>query len=122
MGRMTKNEAIKIFKELCHSNEYTEDEKARAILIVLDKWNDVCEKLSMCDVLYALQYMVDIVKKIEAIGTIEEFRNLKAQINCKDCKHWGTGAEVEIDTVKCCEYAGYMVGEKGYCCYAERKE
>lgn len=41
-------------------------------------------------------------------------------VHCKDCKHWGMGVSGEIDHVKCCEYARYMVGENGYCVYGER--
>ena len=43
-------------------------------------------------------------------------------VRCKDCRRWGTGCEVETDKIKCCQFAGYMVGENGYCVYAEAKE
>lgn len=38
-------------------------------------------------------------------------------VRCKKCEHWGTGGAGETKHVKCCEYAKYMVGENGYCCY-----
>ena len=38
-------------------------------------------------------------------------------VRCKKCEHWGTGVAGETEHVKCCEYAKYMVGENGYCCY-----
>ena len=38
-------------------------------------------------------------------------------VRCKKCEHWGTGVTGETEHVKCCEYAKYMVGEDGYCCY-----
>ena len=38
-------------------------------------------------------------------------------VRCKNCEHWGTGVAGETEHVKCCEYAKYMVGENGYCCY-----
>ena len=44
----------------------------------------------------------------------------KPVVHCKDCVHWGTGVAGETEHVKCCEYGKYMVGENGYCCYAER--
>lgn len=44
-----------------------------------------------------------------------------AVIRCRDCAHWGTGLPGEIENVKCCEYAGYMICENGYCLYGERK-
>lgn len=42
-------------------------------------------------------------------------------IRCKDCKHWGTGIAGEIDGIKCCKIAGYMVTLSGYCVYGEMK-
>lgn len=42
-------------------------------------------------------------------------------VRCKNCRQWGTGFPAETDCVKCCRYAGYMVGENGYCVYGERK-
>ena len=38
-------------------------------------------------------------------------------VRCINCQHWGTGVTGETEHVKCCEYAKYMVGEDGYCCY-----
>ena len=45
-----------------------------------------------------------------------------AVLRCRDCARWGTGVAGETESVKCCEYAGYMIGENGYCLYGERKE
>lgn len=42
-------------------------------------------------------------------------------VRCKDCKHWKPCAGA-TEHVKCCEFAGYMVGENGYCVYGEAKE
>lgn len=42
-------------------------------------------------------------------------------VQCKDCKHWGTGYGGETEHVKVCEFANYMVGANGYCVYGERK-
>lgn len=42
-------------------------------------------------------------------------------IRCAECKHWADGADGCTDHVKCCKIGYYMVGENGYCVYAERK-
>lgn len=42
-------------------------------------------------------------------------------VRCKDCKHWRSCAGA-TEHVKCCEFAGYMVGENGYCVYGEKSE
>ena len=42
-------------------------------------------------------------------------------VQCKDCKHWGTGVPGETEYAKCCEYGGYMVGTNGYCVYGEKE-
>ena len=42
-------------------------------------------------------------------------------IRCKDCRQWGTGFPAETEYGKVCRYAGYMVGENGYCVYGEAK-
>lgn len=80
---MTENEAIKIFKEIYNTDKHTEDEKAESIRIVIDKWNGVYEKISAIDVLFALQYVMDIAKKFESIGTVEEFKALKEKSMAK---------------------------------------
>ena len=41
-------------------------------------------------------------------------------VRCKDCKHWGTGNKFETEKVKCCQWAGYMAHENGYCVYGEK--
>ena len=42
-------------------------------------------------------------------------------VRCKDCRQWGTGFPAETESVKCCQYAGYMVGANGYCVCGEKK-
>ena len=42
-------------------------------------------------------------------------------VRCKDCKHWRPCAGA-TEYVKCCEFAGYMVGANGYCVYGEKRE
>lgn len=54
------------------------------------------------------------VKKIPAIDAVPVVR-------CKDCKHWRPCAGA-TEHVKCCEFAGYMVGANGYCVYGEKSE
>ena len=43
-------------------------------------------------------------------------------IRCNDCKHWGTGCAGEIEGIKRCKVAGYMVTMSGYCVYGEVKD
>lgn len=41
--------------------------------------------------------------------------------HCKDCSHWVDGCAGCTEHVKLCELGHYMVGENGYCLYAEQK-
>lgn len=41
--------------------------------------------------------------------------------HCKDCSHWVDGCTGCTEHVKLCELGHYMVGENGYCLYAEQK-
>ena len=41
--------------------------------------------------------------------------------HCKDCSHWVDGCAGCTEYVKLCEVGHYMVGENGYCLYAEQK-
>lgn len=63
----------------------------------------------------------------EGIRTIRDYilqieEQAKPMVHCKDCEHWGTGVAGETEHVKCCEYGRYMVGENGYCCYADMRK
>ena len=60
----------------------------------------------------------------ECIKAVEEISAVEAVpvVHCKDCEHWGTGVAGETEHVKCCEYGKYMVGENGYCCYADMRK
>lgn len=58
-----------------------------------------------------------VIKTINEQPTVEA----KPVVHCKDCEHWGTGVAGETEHVKCCEYGKYMVGENGYCCYADMR-
>ena len=55
----------------------------------------------------AAQMLIDNQPTVEAVPVVR----------CINCQHWGTGVTGETEHVKCCEYAKYMVGEDGYCCY-----
>lgn len=59
--------------------------------------------------------------KLALLTAIECMKKIQSQVHCRDCIHWGTGGIIETDMVKCCQYAGYMVGNNGYCCYGERE-
>ena len=57
--------------------------------------------------------LIELEADVEEIPTVEAV----PVVRCKKCEHWGTGVTGETEHVKCCEYAKYMVGEDGYCCY-----
>lgn len=69
------------------------------------------------------KYGVNLALKVATDHIISE-PAVDAEIvtRCKDCRHWGTGFAGETDKIKCCQFAGYMVGENGYCVYAEAKD
>ena len=58
-----------------------------------------------------------VLEQIDKQPTVEA----KPVVHCKDCEHWGTGVAGETEHVKCCEYGKYMVGENGFCCYADMR-
>lgn len=60
----------------------------------------------------------------DAIGEVSDAPTIDAVpvVRCKDCKRWGAGYPGETDKIKCCQIAVYMIGENGYCLYAEAKE
>ena len=86
------------------------------------------------------------LKEYRAIGTVEDIEKgikqseeefemmmeyikaeqqgflVKIPCHCKDCKHWSDEVAGATEHVKLCTIGGYMVGENGYCVYAERKE
>lgn len=43
-------------------------------------------------------------------------------VRCKDCKHWKPCEVKGFEGHKYCEWAGWLVGENGYCVYGEVKE
>ena len=57
--------------------------------------------------------LIELEADVEEIPTVEAV----PVVRCINCQHWGTGVTGETEHVKCCEYAKYMVGEDGYCCY-----
>lgn len=46
---------------------------------------------------------------------------IKIPCHCIDCSHWVDGCAGCTEHVKLCEVGHYMVGENGYCLYAEKK-
>ena len=102
------DENIKFFNEInlkCHNQGYN-----KAI-------DDLTEKI----VGYGTyDYYGNVIDVLEIAEKLKEHKTLNI-VHCKDCKHWGTGVAGETENVKCCEYGKYMVGENGYCCYAEKE-
>ena len=62
------------------------------------------------------------IPQIKAFIDIAPTVEAKPVVHCKDCEHWGTGVAGETEHVKCCEYGKYMVGENGFCCYADMRK
>lgn len=46
---------------------------------------------------------------------------VRPECHCKDCIYWADRCAGCTDRVKLCVLGGYMVGENGYCVYAEKK-
>ena len=62
-----------------------------------------------------------------AIGKLAEYEDaeeqgllVKIECRCKDCVHWSDSVAGATEHVKLCTVGGYMVGENGYCVYAEQ--
>ena len=62
-----------------------------------------------------VRFIKEMIKEQPPVEAVEV-------VHCKDCEHWGTGVAGETEHVKCCEYGKYMVGENGYCCYADMRK
>lgn len=58
------------------------------------------------------------------VNVIEELPALDVApvVRCKDCKHWKPCEVKGFEGHKYCEWAGWLVGENGYCVYGEVKE
>lgn len=65
---------------------------------------------------------MEIIRDIIPLVEIQPPVEAVSVIHCKDCEHWGTGVPGETKHVKCCEYGKYVVGENGYCCYADMRK
>ena len=65
---------------------------------------------------------MEIIRDIIPLVEIQPPVEAVPVVHCKDCEHWGTGVAGETEHVKCCEYGKYMVGENGYCCYADMRK
>lgn len=77
-------------------------------LISRSALNELLDDLCVIDSLY------DAINKLPTVDAVPVVR-------CKDCKHWGTGVIGETEYGKCCKYGKYMVGENGFCVYADKK-
>ena len=60
----------------------------------------------------ALKALINMQPTIDAVPVVR----------CRECIHWVGDFPGATKYVKRCEWAGYMVGENGYCVYGERKE
>ena len=70
----------------------------------------------------ACRFALEKMKKCKKYEDAEEQGLLvKIPCHCKDCSHWVDGCAGCTEHVKLCEVGHYMVGENGYCLYAEQK-
>ena len=77
--------------------------------------DDFCTLLQDAIQAYRKLVIGEVINKTPTVETV-------SVVHCKDCDHWGTGVAGETEHVKCCEYGKYMVGENGYCCYADMRK
>ena len=67
----------------------------------------------------------NLTEILEKLGKYEDAEEqglfIKIPCHCKDCSHWVDGCAGCTEHVKLCDVGHYMVGENGYCLYAEQK-
>ena len=69
-----------------------------------------------------MKKILRLAEKLKEYEDAEEKGLLvKITCQCKDCSHWVDGCAGCTEHVKLCEFGHYMVGENGYCLYAEKK-
>ena len=69
-----------------------------------------------------MKKILRLAEKLKEYEDAEEQGLLvKIPCHCKDCSHWVDGCAGCTEHVKLCEVGDYMVGENGYCLYAEKK-
>lgn len=59
-----------------------------------------------------------ILRLIESAPTIDAV----PVVRCGDCAHWKPCEVKGYEGHKYCEWAGWLVGENGYCVYGEKKD
>lgn len=67
--------------------------------------NIYCDRKTLEGISSGFDKTVSIIEEQPTVDTV-------AVLRCRDCTHWGVGSPVETERVKCCEYAGYMIGER----------
>ena len=73
-------------------------------------------KCNKCDFTYEVCEKLGEYEDAEEQGLL-----VKIPCHCKDCSHWVDGCAGCTEHVKLCDVGHYMVGENGYCLYAEQK-
>ena len=69
-----------------------------------------------------MKKILRLAEKLKEYEDAEEQGLLvKIPCYCKDCLHWVDGCAGCTEHVKLCDVGHYMVGENGYCLYAEQK-
>ena len=80
--------------------------------------SELAKRFEKIDMLYNHDYwnLIQILTNINLMIPVE-----LDIVHCKDCKHWVTVLEGKTTNIKCCKYAGYLVGANGYCVYGEKE-
>ena len=94
--------------------EYWEHRQVKEYLEELNKYRDYEEK----GLLLRLPAPLNGVDSFSLNGK-EIWQRIPC--HCKDCSHWVDGCAGCTEHVKLCDVGHYMVGENGYCLYAEQK-
>ena len=83
---------------------------------------DKCDGLGYSSKCNKCDFTYEICEKLgEYEDAEEQGLFIKIPCHCKDCSHWVDGCAGCTEHVKLCDVGHYMVGENGYCLYAEKK-
>lgn len=104
-------------------------EEIKNALRICSNWEKNCEECPYKPMKRALSCSAKMkrdsiayIEQLEKHTSLNDMREEETITRCKDCKRWGAGYPSETEKIKCCQIAGYLIGENGYCLYAEAKD
>ena len=86
--------------------------------------DDVIDKLAQYEDLEEQGLLLRLPAPLNGVDSFSLKENeiwQRISCHCKDCSHWVDGCAGCTEHVKLCDVGHYMVGENGYCLYAEKK-